>query len=110
MSASLRPYTLPLFALALLPLVLVSACSIFQRFSDPWASCPEERQCLSGDIVSNDAKACCADGEVCYVSDPMEGGTCLAAEEAEARRAERQRSQPPQPLQDTAPPTDATAP
>jgi len=56
---------------------------LFACESDPWADCPEELQCLSGDIEINSAKECCAEGEVCHVSDPMEGGTCMNPEDIE---------------------------
>jgi hypothetical protein len=45
---------------------------------DPWVGCPTERQCLSGDIIVNSAKSCCAAGEVCAARspNPEEGGYC----------------------------------
>lgn len=41
--------------------------------SDPWADCPPERQCLSGDIVANEAKFCCSEGQRCVAYDATNG-------------------------------------
>lgn len=73
-----------------------SSCFIFEAVTDPWLDCPEEQQCLSGDIVSNEAKSCCAATEVCFVSRPMEGGSCLDAAEAHRRIEARKAAAPRQ--------------
>ena len=75
--------------------MMAASCSFF----DPWSGCPEEKQCLSGDIVTRDAKSCCGDDQVCFIDDPMEGGTCISKEEAAERDAKRK--QAPTPTDDT---------
>ena len=46
---------------------------------DPWEGCPEVRQCLAGDIASNEFKSCCDEDEVCEsLPNPEEGGVCVA--------------------------------
>ena len=53
----------------------LGACSV----GDPWQGCPENRQCLSGDVVEDSAKFCCGSGETC-VSEDTDGGVCVAVE------------------------------
>lgn len=57
-------------------LLLVACLSMNEPVPDPWTDCPEAQQCLSGDIVSNEAKSCCASDEVCVAAAPKEGGQC----------------------------------
>ena len=55
---------------------LIACLSSNDPVPDPWMDCPEAQQCLSGDIVSNEAKSCCASDEVCVARAPKEGGEC----------------------------------
>ena len=55
---------------------LIACLSSNDPVPDPWIDCPEAQQCLSGDIVSNEAKSCCASDEVCVAGAPKEGGEC----------------------------------
>ena len=66
------------------------ACSTGIAPQDPWKDCPEEKQCLSGDTVSNEAKSCCATDQVCYVKEIIEGGSCIPKEEAAKLRKEKE--------------------
>ena len=88
--------------------VLLTACTQAATVIDPWAGCPEEKQCLSGDIVSQEAKSCCGDAQVCFVDNPKYGGSCISEEDAEARRAARTPppTEPPAEAPPAAPPAE----
>ena len=66
---------------------LAASCS----WVDPWWGCPEDRQCLSGDILTNEAKSCCGEEQVCYNDAPREGGSGISEEKAARRDARRRK-------------------
>jgi hypothetical protein len=74
----------------------LASCSFF----DPWSGCPEEQQCLAGDIVTREAKSCCGEDQVCYSDKAMYGGTCISKREA-AERAARRKKAPRKEIRDT---------
>ncbi len=64
-----------LWTALLLPMLGLGVVGCPER--DPWEGCPQERRCLSGDIVTNEAKKCCPADQRCVGRDnPMEGGDC----------------------------------
>ena len=78
---------------------LILACLSEMVSPDPWKDCPEERQCLSGDIVINEAKTCCRIGTLCASRSAMEGGSirgggsCYPEEEVQRVRKEQEKAQ-----------------
>ena len=75
--------------LLLISTVMIPSCSLIESYLDPWSGCPEDRQCLSGDIETREAKSCCDVDQICYSTEPTEGGTCMSKTEAAALEKKR---------------------